>query len=82
MDELNNNSSGLPDNQKGIANTTIAVLIILALLISIIGTWAVLNSISTQKFTQSSSNNVAIVTLNIKQPDVRTATGRITLELV
>jgi hypothetical protein len=85
MDELNNNLGELQSNQKGISNTTIAVLVILALLISIIGTWAVLNSIATQQAAQSNggtNTNTAIVSLNIKNPDVKTATGRITLELV
>ena len=82
MNEINNDPSGLPNNQKGISNTTIAVLIILALVISIIGTWAVLNSINTQTNVKGSNTNTAVVTLNIRQPDVNAATGRITFTLV
>jgi hypothetical protein len=83
MNETNNNPNELQNNQKGISNTTIAVLIILALVISIIGTWAVLNSLNTQTNVRSGSNaNTATVTLNVMPPDVRSATGRITFTLV
>jgi len=83
MNETNNNPNELQNNKKGISNTTIAVLIILALVISIIGTWAVLNSLNTQTNVRSGSNtNTATVTLNVMPPDVRSATGRITFTLV
>jgi hypothetical protein len=83
MNEINNNPEGLQNNQKGISNTTIAVLIILALVISIIGTWAVLNSMNTQTVIQSGGNaNTAVVTLNVVHPDVNSATGRITFTIV
>jgi len=83
MNEINNNPNGLQNNQKGVSNTTIAVLIILALVISIIGTWAVLNSITTQNsvVSGSSNSNTAVVTLNVMQPNVKSATGQITFTL-
>jgi len=82
MNEINDNPNELQNSQKGISNTTIAVLIILALVISIIGTWAVLNSLNTQTAIKSGSNgNTAVVTLNVQSPDVNTATGRITFTL-
>jgi hypothetical protein len=66
MDEYNSADSGIQDNSKGMSNTTIAVLIILALLISIIGTWAVLNTVSPSSLGGENTNgNVAVVTLNI-----------------
>ena len=45
----NNETSPVDDigeNQKGVSNTTIAVLVILALIITIIGTWAVLSGMN------------------------------------
>jgi hypothetical protein len=82
MEELSNNLGELEKNQKGVSNTTIAVLVILALLISIIGTWAVLNSIATQQNIQSSKGtNVAIVSLSITNPDSPITTGVVTLEI-
>ena len=82
MNEINNNPNELPNNQKGISNTTIAVLIILALVISIIGTWAVLNSLNTPIAIKGSNSNTAVVTLNVEESSINTATGRITFTLV
>lgn len=56
----------LSSSQKGISNTTIAVLIILALVITIIGTLAVLDSTSgTSITTHQSTTNVGRVSLQI-----------------
>ena len=84
MGELNNNLGELEKNQKGISNTTIAVLVILALLISIIGTWAVLNSVAVQQQSAKSSGgtNVAIVSLTVIHPDAPMTTGRVSLEII
>jgi hypothetical protein len=70
----------MPDeNKKGISNKTIAVLIVLALLISIIGTWAVLNEAATQKKTNNSGGNIGVITLNVvPQSDLN---GKIMLEI-
>ncbi len=83
MGELNNDLKELGSDQKGISNTTIAVLVILALLISIIGTWAVLNSIATQQQVVKSSggSSVAVVSLIVRGQDTPIATARVTLEI-
>ena len=82
MDEKNN-SAETKDN-KGISNTTIAILIILALLISIIGTWAVLNSTSQGSLQEEQGGgNVGVVSLNIKpNPGLSSVdSGKIILEI-
>jgi len=66
MDDLNISApSGPQDNRKGISNTTIAVLLVLALTITIIGTWAVLVNVSTPDAPQRHNTNVAQVSLTI-----------------
>jgi hypothetical protein len=55
----------LSSSQKGISNTTIAVLIVLALVITIIGTLAVLDSTSSNVSTQRITTNVGKVSLQI-----------------
>jgi hypothetical protein len=60
----------LSSSQKGISNTTIAVLIILALVITIIGTLAVLDSTSSSRITvHDSTTNVGKVSLQILPPE-------------
>jgi len=55
----------LSSSQRGISNTTIAVLIVLALIITIIGTLAVLDSTSSNVSTQRITTNVGRVSLQI-----------------
>ena len=59
----------LSASQKCISNTTIAVLIILALVITIIGTLAVLDSTSSSRVAHGSSTNVGKVSLQILPAD-------------
>ena len=58
----------MPNENDGISNKTIAILIILALVISVIGTWAVLNGVATEKQSSISGGNIGVVTLNIAPP--------------
>jgi len=70
----------MTDENEGISNKTIAILVILALVISIIGTWAVLSESVAQKKTNNLGGNVGIITLNI-MPQSDKITGKITLEV-
>jgi choline-glycine betaine transporter len=63
--------NGLPENQKGVSNTTIAVLIILALVMTIIGTLAVISGNNTginQAPKHSSATNIGKVYFQITPP--------------
>jgi hypothetical protein len=62
----NKPTNDLSSSQRGISNTTIAVLMILALVITIIGTLAVLDSTSSSRIiVHQSTTNVGKVSLNI-----------------
>jgi hypothetical protein len=80
MSEIN--TEGVSDSQKGVSNTTIAVLLILALVITIIGTWAVMNSM-TPETPVKYNTNVAQVTLTIRSatPGLSQTAGRAVIEL-
>ena len=69
MDNSMNTQSEFSKDRKGISNSTVAVLIILALVITIIGTWAVLNSVSESQSKADSGTNMAQVSLNIVAPE-------------
>jgi hypothetical protein len=77
-----NDLGGVSDNQKGISNTTIAVLLILALVITIIGTWAVMNSM-TPETPIKHNTNIAQVSLTIHSatPGLSQTTGKAVMEL-
>ncbi|HYD03187.1 MAG TPA: hypothetical protein VEC16_02710 [Alphaproteobacteria bacterium] len=58
----------LSSSSKGVSNTTIGVLVMLALIFTVIGTWAVLNSIN--------SNN------NVDYPEPGTNVGQVSFTVV
>lgn len=69
---MNENTSvnDLSSSQRGISNTTIAVLVILALVITIIGTLAVLDSTaSSRTVSHRVVTNVGRVSLSILPPE-------------
>jgi len=61
----NTPANDLSGNQKGISNSTIAVLVILALVMTIIGTLAVINTNNNIGPTSSYSNNLGKVSFQI-----------------
>lgn len=73
------------EKKTEISNKTIAILIVLALVISIIGTWAVLSGVSEKKQeTTSGGGNVGVITLNILPPnneEIGTTNGEIALDI-
>jgi hypothetical protein len=69
------------ENNNSISNKTIAILIVLALVISIIGTWAVLNEVNTQKKNTNSGGNIGIITLNVLPQEEKAISGEIILEI-
>lgn len=76
--------SPLPQDND-ISKTTITVLVLLTLIISVIGTWTVLNELNTVKVTKSSTAT-GTVSLNIRappgEPVTDGATGRVTLNIL
>jgi len=82
MDE----SNSIPElpNQRGVSTTTIAVLLILALIITIIGTWAVMVKVSTPDESPVTHNtNVAQVSLKILPSNSRysQSVGKVVFEV-
>ncbi|MGV8087423.1 MAG: hypothetical protein ACP5N1_07360 [Candidatus Woesearchaeota archaeon] len=73
------------EKKTEISNKTIAILIVLALVISIIGTWAVLSGVAEKKQeTVTGGGNVGIITLNILPPNTEETNnldGKIVLEI-
>ncbi len=60
-----------PDDKAGMSGTTLALLIVLAIVISVIGTWAVINSMhpaTSEINTGSTGTNSAQVSINIQRP--------------
>ena len=75
-----------PRQDIDISKTTITVLVLLTLMISVIGTWTVLNEIGNVKVTQNSQPAQAQVTLRVvdaasQQPITQSATGRVILHV-
>ena len=74
-----------PRQDLDISKTTITVLVLLTLMISVIGTWTVLNEISGVRVVQKSQPAEAHVTLRIgdgsQQSTTSAATGRVTLNV-
>jgi hypothetical protein len=64
MDQ-DNNTKGVLEGNRGISNNTIAVLVVLALLITIIGTWAVISNMNAETPTYSTGTNVGVMSLTI-----------------
>ena len=63
-----NNGLIQPSNERGVSNTTITVLILLAVVMTVIGTWAVINSINSQQDVHevySGGSNVGRVSFTI-----------------
>jgi hypothetical protein len=80
----NNTASELSDSQKGISNTTLAVLIVLALVVTIIGTFGVLynvNSHPTQIREGGSGVGVVSLTVIPLEKSINKDTGVVTLEV-
>jgi hypothetical protein len=66
MNDARSSSSG--GSIKGISNKVIITLAVVAVLVTAIGAWAVLNSISSQNTAaeqQQENTNVGVITLNI-----------------
>jgi len=59
-----------PEKKTGMTGMMLASLIVLAIAISTIGTWAVINSMHTtaSEPTESGGTNAAQVSINIQQP--------------
>ncbi|MGV8140852.1 MAG: hypothetical protein ACP5NW_00250 [Candidatus Woesearchaeota archaeon] len=78
-------SDGIVDSQKGVSNTTIAVLVILALVITVIGTWAVLSGMNSASSAQiaNSGTNVGKVsfTVTASENTQREDTGMVVLDV-
>jgi hypothetical protein len=68
-----------------ISKTTITILVLLTLMISVIGTWTVLNEISNVKVTKQSAPASAQVSLTLldgpRQPSADSVTGRVVLNV-
>ena len=82
MDSIDNDMS---KNQKGTSNIVITVLIIISMLVTIIGTWAVLNTINpvnepVQKTVNSGNAEVSVTILGNTQ-NTSGDTGKITLNI-
>ena len=71
-----NNSKGVLDSGRGVSNNTIAVLVVLALVITIIGTWAVISNMNTETPTYRSTN-VGVMSLTILPPADSSATSKV-----
>ena len=83
---MTDQDSPIVSNQKGAFSTTIVIVVIVVVMMTAIGTWAVLNSISTGKETSGpaqSNTNVGIMTLNIlpSTPPHTQDSGRLTLNI-
>jgi len=86
-------SQGVPVSNGGndISKTTITVLVLLTLMISVIGTWTVLNEVSNVRMTQQSSVASGKVTLTlqsdktqnppVEQKSTNAATGQVIFEV-
>ena len=86
MDEINQaNFNSAPSGGTDISKTTITVLVLLTLIISVIGTWTVLNEVNNVKVTKA-SRAVGQVSLTVSAPpDVQQpvdATGKVTLNIL
>ncbi|MGV8087003.1 MAG: hypothetical protein ACP5N1_05200 [Candidatus Woesearchaeota archaeon] len=65
-------------NTKGVTNTTIATLVMVSLLVSIVGTWLVLETFQTKYVAtqvDSRTQESGLVRLNIDKPAVEQSTG-------
>lgn len=74
-----------PKQEVDISKTTITVLVLLTLMISIIGTWTVLNEISNVKTVQKPSTAQGHVSFTItgppSEPAKSSTTGNVVLEV-
>jgi len=90
MDEVNQtgvnqtdiNSTSAPSGGADISKTTITVLVLLTLMISVIGTWTVLNEVNSVKVVSQGSQSTGVVSLNIQSanqpaPEPVAASGRV-----
>jgi hypothetical protein len=93
MDEVNQidinqadvNSTSAPSAPTGggadISKTTITVLVLLTLMISVIGTWTVLNEVNSVKVTTQQSKTSGVVSLNLQSASTQqqpvAASGRV-----
>lgn len=87
MDEVNQeNLSSAPSGDVDISKTTITVLVLLTLMISVIGTWTVLNEVNNVKLASKESQSSGIVSLNLQSPNQPkepvASTGRVTLNII
>lgn len=89
MDEVNQtsvNSNTAPSEGGDISKTTITVLVLLTLMISVIGTWTVLNEVNGVKVVSQGSSTSGVVSLNIQPPSQPTepvaASGKVVLNIL
>lgn len=67
MDELNQaNSNSAPNGGADVSKTTITVLVLLTLMISVIGTWTVMNEVNSVKVVSQPSSSSGKVSLNLQ----------------
>lgn len=88
MEEQNNQTnnqlnSNMSQGNSDISKTTITILVLLTLMISVIGTWTVLNEVNNVKLSQKPSSTTGVVSLNIQQPSEPVPiTGKVTLKIL
>lgn len=88
MDEVNQASanSNAPSEGGDISKTTITVLVLLTLMISVIGTWTVLNEVNSVKVISQGSSSSGVVSLNIQPPISQSepvaASGKVVLNIL
>lgn len=94
MDEVNQTeitsqaevTNSVPSDSNDISKTTITILVLLTLMISIIGTWTVLNEVNNVKIVSQESTSSGIVSLNLQSPNQPTepvaASGRVVLNIL
>jgi hypothetical protein len=89
MDEVNKvevNSNSSPDGGADVSKTTITILVLLTLMISVIGTWTVLNEVNGVKVVSQQTQTSGVVSLNLQsastQPQPVAASGKVVFEIL
>jgi len=89
MDGLENTSNRVSNDQKGASNATIVLMVMALLIVVIIGTWIVLNSISPAALTEQPAKEKAVnndngqvsVTILPENKDRSSDSGQITINI-
>ena len=68
-----------------ISKTTVTILLVLTILVSVVGTWVTLEGLSEPatnvQVSADHASDTGRIRINIKQPEVKTATGTISLKI-